>query len=124
MTTPPTPTAIADESPDEKAPPEESTLPEPVVQTKPEEPPSLSALAKAAPSRLYLRLKREQMDEIGKLIRSSPGPVPVYLNIPDEKTTLLCPRDQWVHPDIFLLEALNTALGQENVKLVEQRRRS
>ncbi len=86
----------------------------------PEGQPSLSALAKAAPSRLYLRLKQEQMDETERLIRSAPGPVPVYLNFPDEQKTLLCSRDQWVQADIFLLEALNAALGQENVKLVEQ----
>ena len=101
-------------STEEKAPAEAGGAPLPEGQ------PSLSALAKAAPSRLYLRLNQEQMDETERLIRSAPGPVPVYLNFPDEQKTLLCSRDQWVQADIFLLEALNATLGQENVKLVEQ----
>ena len=50
-------------STEEKAPAEAGGVPLPEGQL------SLSALAKAAPSRLYLRLKREQMDETERLIR-------------------------------------------------------
>ena len=78
----------------------------------------LAGQAKMASQKLYLRLRWDQMDRAGQLLSASPGPVPVYLNFPEKKTTLLAPREQWVSPDIFLLETLRSSFGEENVRLV------
>ncbi len=52
-------------------------------------------LAKEAPVKVYLRLKREQMPACEQVLRRMQGDIPVYINLPDEDITLLAPRDWW-----------------------------
>ena len=52
-------------------------------------------LAKEAPVKVYLRLKREQMPACEQVLRRMQGDIPVYINLPDEDMTLLAPRDWW-----------------------------
>lgn len=56
---------------------------------------SPAALAKDAPVKLYLRLSREQMPDCEGVLRKMHGDIPVYLNFPDENTTLLAPPEWW-----------------------------
>ena len=46
-----------------------------------------------------------------------PGEVPVYLHIPAEKITLLCPRENWCNGGDACLKRLSDELGPENVVL-------
>lgn len=67
---------------------------EPLVQLPPpEEPMSDIERAKRSPVKLYLRMQRNQMDEVKEVLQRQPGKVPVYMNFPDEGITLLAPRD-------------------------------
>ena len=56
---------------------------------------SPTALAKDAPVKLYLRLSREQMPDCEGVLRKMHGDIPVYLNFPEENTTLLAPPEWW-----------------------------
>ncbi len=56
---------------------------------------SPAALAKDAPVKLYLRLSREQMPDCEGVLRRMHGDIPVYLNFPQENTTLLAPPEWW-----------------------------
>ena len=47
------------------------------------------------------------------------GAVPVYLHIPAEKITLLAPLMQWCDGGESCVQALASAFGAENVKLVQ-----
>ena len=73
--------------------------------------------AQAAGKKLFLRLERKEMDRISALMALEAGPVPVYLHIPEEKTTLLAPRENWVSGGESCLSRLREALGAENVVL-------
>ena len=79
-----------------------------------------AALAAAAARKLFLRLSRKDMDRAGALLALSAGDVPVYMHIPEEKITLLCPRENWCEPDAACLERLKAALGAENVVVREK----
>ncbi len=76
-------------------------------------------LAALSPRKLYIRLDRTAMDDCMEMLRLSPGAVPVYLHIPDEKLTLLTPVPAWCSGDEALLGRLSSAYGAENVKMVE-----
>ena len=52
--------------------------------------------AKAAKEKLYLRMKRQELEQAGQLLRQVPGDVPVYIHLPEEGITLLSPREWWV----------------------------
>ncbi len=74
---------------------------EPLVKEKTEKltesrPVTVAEQAKAAQEKLYLRMRREQMEECGKVLMETPGPVPVYINLPEEGITLISPREWWV----------------------------
>jgi hypothetical protein len=56
---------------------------------------SPAALAKDAPVKLYLRLSRKQMPDCEGVLRKMHGDIPVYLNFPEENTTLLAPSEWW-----------------------------
>ncbi|MBO4836350.1 MAG: DNA polymerase III subunit alpha [Clostridia bacterium] len=51
--------------------------------------------ARLSPVKLYLRLRRQQLEDAGSILRSMPGDVPVYLNLPEEGITLLAPPEWW-----------------------------
>ena len=74
-------------------------------------------LAAEAESKVFLRLGRKDMDRARAVLALSAGDVPVYMHIPEEKITLLCPRDNWCSGDDGCLTRLKDALGEENVVL-------
>ena len=74
--------------------------------------------AKDAPEKLYLRLSRAQIERVQAVLLQVPGQVPVYLNLPAEKITLLCPREIWVRSGNEAMEALKDLLPQEDMKVV------
>lgn len=75
--------------------------------------------AQAAATKLYIRLERDRLDEASSLLKQYPGTVPVYLHIPSEKTTLLCPADSWVNLS-SAMTPLVQRFGEENVKPVSK----
>ena len=74
-------------------------------------------LAARAEKKLFLRLERREMDRITALLALEAGEIPVYMHIPSEKMTLLCPRSAWCNGGESCLQRLQEALGAENVVL-------
>ena len=70
-----------------------------------------------AAHKLFLRLGRRDVDRVMALLALDPGDVPVYLHIPEEKTTLLCPGDAWTAATPESLRRLREELGEANVVL-------
>ena len=73
--------------------------------------------ARKAERKLFLRLKRADMDRACAILGLHGGGVPVYLHIPEEKATLLSPRGNWCSGDEACLRQLRDELGAENVVL-------
>ena len=67
--------------------------------------------------KLFLRLERKDMDRVQAMLAPDSGSVPVYMHIPAEKMTLLCPRSSWFSGSEDGLARLKEALGAENVVL-------
>ena len=65
-----------------------------------------ASFAAAAEKKLFLRLERKELDRISALLALHPGEIPVYLHIPEEKITLLCPRKEWCSGDEECLRKL------------------
>ncbi len=99
-------------------PPKAAPEPDSQRPAAPAQPQQLSAQAKAAGQKLYLRVTPQQRSMAEHLLSRYPGDCPVYLNIPSEGRTLLAPREQWISPQEALLDALRTAIGPDNVRLV------
>jgi DNA polymerase-3 subunit alpha len=78
---------------------------------------TVAQLAARAEKKLFRRLERGRMESVTAMLALSAGSVPVYMHIPEEKITLLCPRENWVSADEGCLERLRGALGAENVVL-------
>jgi DNA polymerase-3 subunit alpha len=57
------------------------------------------------------------MDRITALLALEAGDIPVYMHIPAEKITLLCPRTAWCSGSEACLRRLQEALGEGNVVL-------
>jgi DNA polymerase-3 subunit alpha len=57
------------------------------------------------------------MDRVQALLALENGEIPVYLHIPEEKITLLSPRDCWCSGDEQCITRLKNELGEENVVL-------
>ncbi len=74
-------------------------------------------LAKDAEKKLFLRLKRGDLDRTMALLALHAGAVPVYMHIPEENTTLLAPREDWCDAGAETLRTLREELGAENVVL-------
>ena len=77
-------------------------------------------IAKEAPDKLYLRLKRAQMEAVSAVLRQDAGDQPVYFNLPDEGITLLCPREQWVRNSDDAIAALLHLLPLKDMKAVHK----
>ena len=77
-----------------------------------------ATLAKLAPVKLYLRLKRSQMQDCEQQLRDMHGSVPVYLNLPDEGVTLLAPMSWWCDDAEEAKAGLLGCLPAENMKVV------
>ena len=74
-------------------------------------------IAAKAEKKLFLRLERKRMESVTAMLARSAGSVPVYMHIPEEKITLLCPREDWVRADEECMRRLFEALGKDNVVL-------
>jgi DNA polymerase-3 subunit alpha len=74
-------------------------------------------LASKAEKKLFLRLERRDMDRISAILALEAGEIPVYMHIPAEKMTLLCPKSSWCNGSESCLLRLQEALGAENVVL-------
>ena len=57
------------------------------------------------------------MDRISAILALEAGEIPVYMHIPAEKMTLLCPKSSWCNGSESCLLRLQEALGAENVVL-------
>ena len=77
-------------------------------------------LAQMAKTKLYIRLARQDMPACTELLSRYPGSVPVYLHIPQEKVTLLCPLSGWADGSEACLKALTDKFGEANVKQVSR----
>ena len=73
-------------------------------------------LAKDAPEKLYLRLSRDKMIPVQAVMAHYPGDTPVYMNLPEEGITLLCPRDMWISGPETVMLALSHDLTEENIQ--------
>ncbi len=79
------------------------------------------AAAREAPERLYLRLKREQFPDCGEVLQSMQGEIPVFLNIPDERITLLAPRAWWCRDAASARDRLLSRLQADNIRVVKKK---
>lgn len=57
------------------------------------------------------------MDRVSVLLATEAGEIPVYMHIPDEKITLLSPRENWCNGGEACLRKLKDFIGAENVVL-------
>ena len=73
------------------------------------------AAAESRGGKLFLRMNRKDMDRVTAILALDAGEVPVYLHFPEEKTTLLCPKENWCSADESCLRRLRDALGEDNV---------
>ena len=73
--------------------------------------------AAKAEKKLFLRLERSAMDRISAMLALEAGEIPVYMHIPAEKITLLCPKTSWCNGSERCLKRLQDAIGPENVVL-------
>ena len=95
----------------------------PVKDAKPAAPQLTDAqLAAKAERKLYLRLSRPEMDRATALLGLYQGSVPVYMHLPAEKLTLLCPRTAWCDAGEECLRRLNDLLGADNVRAVTDKK--
>ena len=78
--------------------------------------------ARRAPVKLYLRMRREQLDDIQQVLRQQPGGVPVYINLPDEGITLLAPAECWCDDPSAAQESLSALLPMADMRIVDKRR--
>ena len=77
-------------------------------------------LAAEAEQKVFLRLERKDMDRAGALLALHAGSTPVYMHLPSEKMTLLCPKENWCSADEDCLRRLKDELGAENVVLKQR----
>ncbi len=73
--------------------------------------------AEKAQRKLFLRLDRKDMDRVQAMLALDTGDIPVYMHLPAEKMTLLCPRTSWSGGSEDAIRKLKEALGSENVVL-------
>ncbi len=74
-------------------------------------------LAARAEKKLFLRLERKDMDRASAMLALEAGDIPVYMHIPAEKMTLLCPRANWCNGTEACVVRMKEALGESNVVL-------
>ena len=77
-------------------------------------------LASEAEKKIFLRLERKDMERAGAVLALHAGNVAVYMHLPAEKMTLLCPRENWCSADEDCLRRLKNELGAENVVLKQK----
>ena len=77
-------------------------------------------IARDAPVKLYLRMDRPQMEAAREILAGMPGSVPVYINLPREGITLLCPRSLWILDARAACRALDGQISEDNMKVVQK----
>ncbi len=75
--------------------------------------------AKDAKVKLYLRMSRDKMNDVGERLRRMHGDIPVYINLPGEGITLLAPRDWWCDDAQDARATLMVELDASDMKVVE-----
>ncbi len=80
-----------------------------------EEQRSDAQIASAAPRKIFLRLTRADMDRARAVLALEAGSIPVYMHIPEEKLTLLCPKENWASGGENCIRRLKAELGDANV---------
>ena len=88
------------------------------VKPQAEAPKTDAQAARDAREKLYLRMDREKMPAVQEILSALPGQVPVYMNLPAENITLLCPRHLWVFSGEKAQEALRGLLTRDDMKTV------
>ena len=78
-------------------------------------------IAKESPRKIYLRLRRDQMEAVAAILRCYLGDIPVYLNLPEENVTLLAPKELWVGSAEGAAKELQDVLSPNDIKVVEKR---
>ena len=73
--------------------------------------------AAQAEKKLFLRIGRKDMEKASAILALDPGEIPAYMHIPEEKITLLSPRENWCGCSELSLARLKGAFGAENVVL-------
>ena len=77
-------------------------------------------IAKDAREKIYLRMEREKMPRIQAILSRMAGEIPVYINLPQEGITLLCPRPMWVKDAQQAQAALRGEVGEADMKVVRK----
>ena len=78
-------------------------------------------MARDADVKIYLRMPREQMPGIqDRLARLQRGGIPVFIHLPEEKITLLCPKNLWLGSIAEAQTALMDPLLEEDIKVVRK----
>lgn len=77
-------------------------------------------LAAEANQKLFLRLARKDMDRASAVLALNAGEIPVYMHIPEEKITLLCPKEHWCSGSDECVRRLQDELGKENVVMKQK----
>ena len=93
---------------------------EPLVAPKAPDTRTDAQRAKDAKTKLYLRIRREQLARIQEMLMRMQGDIPVYINIPAEKLTLLAPREMWVDDAWDARATLMSELPDQDMKVVEK----
>ena len=88
--------------------------------TAPRETRTEEQIARDADTKLYLRLKRDQLPRIQEMLARMKGDIPVYINLPEEKITLLCPRELWVDDVTDAQATLLSEMKAEDMKAVRK----
>ena len=81
---------------------------------------SPAELAKEAPVKIYLRLRRAQVSDCEDVLKRMRGDIPVYLNFPDENLTLLTPPDWWCDDAIDARANLLEYLDKDDIRVVHK----
>jgi DNA polymerase-3 subunit alpha len=77
-------------------------------------------IAREAKTKIYLRMNRSRMAQAQELLAGMPGDIPVYINLPEEGITLLCPRNLWVKNAKDAYSTLLYLVGDPDIKVVEK----
>ncbi len=82
--------------------------------------PSCREMAAASPRKLYVRLKKEEMEHCREITRVFPGEIPVYMVQADDRTSvLLMNREAWCDGSPACMANLYREFGEENVVIRE-----
>lgn len=77
-------------------------------------------IARDAKVKIYARMHRAQMPRAEALLSAVHGDIPVYINLPEEGITLLCPRALWAQSGEKAREKLLEIIGDTDIKVVQK----